>query len=105
MTTDNSSRLKERPDRPLMEETIERVNAIGGDIETAKASAKNQAKRIARAKKAVEITMPGNTAIVAGMHVNLAEFRSGISGRYKVVTVRHSLSRSGFTTTITGEAA
>lgn len=74
-------------------------------MDEAKASAKTQAKRIERSKKAVEITMPGNTGIVAGMHVNLAGFRSGISGRYKVVTVRHSLSRSGFTTTITGEAA
>lgn len=63
------------------------------------------AKRIERAKKSVEITMPGNSGVVAGMHVTFAGFRAGITGRYKVVTVRHSVSRSGWTTTITGEAA
>lgn len=71
----------------------------------AKAKAKTQAKRIERSKKQVELTMPGNSAIVAGMHVNLTNFRQGISGRYKVITVRHSLSRSGWTTSITGEGA
>ncbi len=88
-----------------MSDNFREVYGYVTTMDEAKAAAKTQAKRIERSKKAVEITMPGNTAIVAGMHVNLAGFRSGISGRYKVVTVRHSVSRSGFTTTITGEAA
>lgn len=84
----------------------ESVLASGdGTADSAKAEAKSKASRIARAKKSVELTMAGNSSIVAGMHVTLSGFREGISGTYKVVTVRHSLSRSGWTTSITGEAA
>lgn len=71
----------------------------------AKAKAKAQAERIERGKRKVEVTMPGNASIVAGMHVTLERFRPGMSGRYKIVTVRHSVTRSAWTTTITGEGA
>lgn len=83
----------------------ERVLADGGDADSAKASAKSTAKRLARAKKSVEITMPGTLSIVAGMHINLSGFREGIDGAWKVVSVRHSVSRSGWTTTLSGEGA
>jgi len=77
----------------------------GGDIETAKASAKSTAKRIQRAKASLELTMPGRIEIIAGMHLNLARFRTGISGRWKVVIVRHTVSRSGWLTNVEAEAA
>ena len=84
----------------------ERILAdTGGNVETAKASAKASAKRIARSKRQVELTMPGRNDIVAGMVVTLAGFRNGVSGRWKIMTVRHTLSRSGWLTAITGEAA
>lgn len=84
----------------------ERVLAdTGGDIETTKKTAKSTAQRIARSKKQADLSMAGNVSIVSGMHVNLTDFRQGNSGRYKVLSVRHSLSRSGFTTSITAEAA
>lgn len=71
----------------------------------AQAAAKSQAKRIERSKKSVEITMPGTLAVVAGSVVILSGFRDGVDGRFKAVSVRHSLSRSGWTTTISGEGA
>ena len=71
----------------------------------AKVAAQSQAKRIERSKKGVEITLPGTTGIVAGAILNLSGFRQGLSGRYKVVAVKHSLSRSGWTTTISGTGA
>jgi phage protein D len=77
----------------------------GGDIETTKQTAKSTAKRIARSKKQCDLTMLGNVSLVAGMHVNLTGFRQGNSGRYKVLTVRQSLSRSGWTTSLTCEGA
>lgn len=81
----------------------ERILAdAGGDIEQ---SAKSTAKRIARSKKQCDLTMLGNVSLVAGMHVNLSGFRQGNSGRYKVLTVRQSLSRSGWTTSLTCEGA
>lgn len=71
----------------------------------AKAAAKSQAKRIERAKRAVEITMPGTLSVVAGAIVNLSGFREGVAGRYKIVSVRHSLSRSGWFTSFSAEGA
>ncbi len=71
----------------------------------AKAAAKTAAKRIQRGKASVDITMPGRIDMVAGMHVNLEGFRDGINGKWKVITVRHTVSRSGWLTAITGEAA
>ena len=71
----------------------------------AKAAAKSQAKRIERSKKKLDATMPGTLSIVAGSVVNMAGFRDGVDGSFKIVSVRHSLSRSGWTTTLTGEGA
>lgn len=91
---------------PAVDSFYERVLSDGGgDIETAKTAAKTTAKRIARSKRQVELTMPGTTAIVAGAHINLSGFRDGISGSWKVISVRHSISRNGWRTVITGEAA
>lgn len=77
----------------------------GGDIETTKKTAKSTAQRIARSKKQATLTMLGNVSLVSGMHVTLTGFRQGNSGRYKVISVRHTITRSGFTTSITTEGA
>jgi phage protein D len=71
----------------------------------AKAAAKSQAKRIERAKKAVELAMPGSLDMVAGAVVSLSGFRQGIDGKYKIVSVTHSVTRSGWTTRISAEGA
>ena len=89
----------------MAEDNFREVYGYATTLGEAESSAKTQAKRIERAKKSVEITMPGTNAIIAGMHVNLAGFREGISGRYKIVTVRQTISRAGWTTSITGEGA
>lgn len=73
--------------------------------EQAKAAAKTSAKRIERAKASVDLTMPGTNAIVAGAHINLTGFRGGINGKWKVISVSHTISRSGWQTVISGEAA
>ncbi len=71
----------------------------------AKAAAKSHAKRLERSKKRVSITMPGTLAIQAGAFVSLTGFRPGVSGRFKVVSVTQSLSRSGWTTRFEAEGA
>lgn len=71
----------------------------------AKAAAKTTAKRIERAKATVDLTMPGRIDLVSGMHITLTGFRDGINGKWKVVTVRHTISRNGWLTAITGESA
>jgi phage protein D len=77
----------------------------GGDVNEAKASVKSDAKRIARNKRKLDLTLPGRADIVAGMNLTLKGFRNGISGEWKILTVRHTLSRNGWLTAITGEAA
>jgi phage protein D len=71
----------------------------------AKATAKATAKRIERAKASIDLTMPGRIDIVAGMHITLVGFRDGINGKWKAKQVRHTVSRNGWLTAITGEAA
>lgn len=71
----------------------------------AKSAAKSQAKRIERGKKKLEVTMPGTLAIPAGSVVNMSGFRNGVAGRFKITQVRHTLNRSGWTTTLSGEGA
>lgn len=91
---------------PQVDAFYERILAdTGGDIESAKQSAKSTAKRVARSKRQVELSMPGRIDAVAGMHITLVGFRQGISGKWKVIEVRHTLSRSGWITAIKGEAA
>ena len=71
----------------------------------AKAAAKSHAKRIERSKRSVSISMPGTLAIQAGAFVSLTGFRSGVSGRFKVVSVTQSVSRSGWTTRFEAEGS
>ena len=71
----------------------------------AQASGKSLAKRLKRAKKSFEVTMPGTLSIVAGSTLTLSGFHSGVDSLYTVVSVRHSLSRSGWITNLSGEGA
>jgi phage protein D len=89
----------------MSDDNFREVYGWASTMDEAKAQAKTFAKRIERAKKQVEIKMPGNVTIVAGMHINLTGFRPGVSGKYKVISVRHTLSRSGWVTSLTGEGA
>lgn len=88
-----------------MSDNFREVYGWARTTDEAQASAKTAAKRIGRAKASVELTMPGRIDIVAGMHITLAGFRDGINGKWKVVTARQTVSRSGWLTAITGEAA
>lgn len=84
----------------------ERVLSEGSaNVEQAKVAAKTTATRISRSKKQADITMLGNASLVAGMHVNLTGLRQGNAGRYKLISVRHSLSDSGWTTSFSAEGA
>jgi uncharacterized protein len=71
----------------------------------AKAATKTKAARIARAKRGAEIELPGTLEIIAGSTVNLSGIRSGIDGAWKAVTVRQTLSRAGWSTSVTLEGA
>jgi phage protein D len=88
-----------------MSDNFREVYAFARTKGEAEVAAKTAAKRIEREKASLELTMPGRIEIIAGMHLNLAGFRAGISGGWKVVTVRHTVSRSGWLSNIEAEAA
>jgi phage protein D len=69
----------------------------------AEQSTKATAKRIERSKKSLDMTMAGRNDLNAGMIVELLEFRDGVTGKWKIVTVRHDVSRSGWLTNIVCE--
>jgi phage protein D len=88
-----------------MSDNFREVYAFARTKDEAKVAAKTAAKRIEREKASLELTMPGRIEIIAGMHLNLSLFRTGVSGRWKVITVRHTVSRSGWLTNIEAETA
>ena len=71
----------------------------------AKAIAKTTAKRIARATRSFEITLPGRLDIVAGGKINLTGFREGVNGNWLVKSVRHRIDSGGWSMTVSGEGA
>lgn len=83
----------------------ERTLADSGDEEAAKFAAQTTAKRIQRYGRKIELNMLGRNDIVAGMRITLSGFREGINGKWKAVSVRHTISRSGWLTVISGELA
>lgn len=76
--------------------------ATQGDAEKA---AKTTAKRIARASRSFEITLPGRLDIVAGGKVSLSGIRDGVNGSWLVKSVRHRIDSGGWSMTASGEGA
>jgi phage protein D len=86
-------------------ENIREIQTTARTREEAEAAAKTAAKRIERSKASIQLTMAGTLSVVAGAHMTLVGFRDGINGKWKAVSVRQTLSRSGWLTAISGEAA
>ena len=52
-----------------------------------------------------DLTLPGDPNLVAGAEITLERFRpENINGRYLAKTVSHSVTKSGWTTSITLES-
>lgn len=79
--------------------------AYATTFDEAQSSGKALAEKIQRSKKSFEITMPGNLDMIAGANLTLSAFPSGVNGAYKIIAVTHSISRNGWTTSVSGEAA
>lgn len=75
------------------------------DEPQAKSVAKTVAKRIARATRSFELTLPGRLDIVAGGKVSLSGFRDGVNGEWLVKSIRHRLDSRGWSMTVTGEGS
>ena len=74
-------------------------------------SGKYEAERAAKARRdearrgtdSLTVTMPGDPLIIAEGQIIATGFRSGIDGLRSVTGVTHSLTASGYTTTINAE--
>ncbi len=80
-------------------------STVASSEEEAKAIAKTTAKRIARATRSFELTLPGRLDIVAGGKVNLTGFREGVNGEWLVKNVRHRIDSGGWSMSVSGEGA
>jgi phage protein D len=89
----------------MAEDNFRSVYEYATTPDEAKAAAKSQAKRIERSKRSATFTLPGRADIVAGAVIVAAQFRDAVNGRYKVIEVRHSVTRSGWSTSLTCEGA
>lgn len=89
----------------MIEENFREIYGWFSGDDEAKATAKAAASRIDRSKKKLELAMPGTLDVVAGAIITLEDFRPQVNGRYKIVEVRHSISRSGWLTSVTCEGA
>lgn len=72
----------------------------------ANSAAKTTAARIARNVRKIELVLPGRLDIVAGGKITLtSEHRVGVAGIWLVKTVRHRISKQGWTMTVEGEGS
>lgn len=71
-----------------------------GDAEKA---AKTTAKRIARASRKIELSLPGRLDIVAGGKVTLSGIRDGANGSWLVKSITHRIDSGGWSMSVSGE--
>ena len=78
------------------------VRASYKDEEEATIAAEAKLDAFTRGKAKVELTLPGNPAVMAEAELTLKGFRDGVNGSWIVETVEHRFSNQGYVTTITG---
>ena len=76
---------------------VRRIHRRARSPEDAAAQAEGEAERHAVDKTALELSLPGDPALVAGSIVRLEGF-ARLDGRYLIVEARHSISSTGYTT-------
>ena len=76
---------------------VRRIHRRARSPEDAAAQAEGEAERHAVDKTALELSLPGDPALVAGAIVRLEGF-ARLDGRYLIAEARHTLSRAGYTT-------
>ncbi|NKD93131.1 phage late control D family protein [Haematospirillum jordaniae] len=85
-------------------EPVARIRHPFADAAGAKQAAVAELEKRARAEKQLSLTLPGNPTLIAEARVELKGFRSSANGLWLITRAEHSLSRSGYTTTLTCES-
>lgn len=71
----------------------------------AQAAVSSKAQRIARSEATLDVTMPGTLSVIAGAKVTLSGVHATADGAYVAKVVRHTLSKSGWITGVSGESS
>jgi phage protein D len=70
------------------------------DRETATKAANSRLQSYRRGKSTLDINMPGRPSIMAEGKLSLSGYRDGVNGDWVIETATHTISASGYTTTI-----
>lgn len=85
-------------------EPVDRLRFNYSTREEAQAAAEARLKQAKLGKDVVSLTMPGDTAVVAGSPIELSGFPLSIDGRWLIKKVTHSVTPSdGYTMTVESE--
>lgn len=84
-------------------EPVKKLRHTHATKEDAQRAAKAALGEVARGNDTLEITMPGNPLLAAEGRILALGFRTGIPSLWSIKSARHTLSGSGFTTTISCE--
>ncbi len=75
------------------------------DADSAQRGATSMMEQNNRLAETINLTISGRPDIIAEGHITLTGFKEKMNGEWLVKSVKHNLSKSGFTTTVQGESS
>ncbi len=84
-------------------EPVQRLQPIHPDEASARAAARAELRRGERGEQTLDLTLPGNTELMAEGRLMLSGFREGADGEWLITEVQHRLDGSGFVSQVKGE--
>lgn len=84
-------------------EPVQRLQQIHPDEASARAAARAELRRGQRGEQTLELTLPGDTSLMAEGRLSLSGFREGADGEWLITEVKHRLDGGGFSTQVKGE--
>jgi hypothetical protein len=84
-------------------EPVQRLQTIYPDEASARAAARSELRRGERGEQSLDLTLPGNTELMAEGRLMLSGFREGADGEWLIAEVSHRLDDGGFVSQVKGE--
>jgi len=84
-------------------EPVQRLPSAYPDEATARSAARSELRRGSRGEQVLDLTLPGNTEIMAEGRLALSGFREGADGEWLVTEVQHRLDDKGFVSQVKAE--
>ena len=84
-------------------EPVQRLQTIYPDETAARSAARAELRRGQRGEQNLDLTLPGDTALMAEGRLALSGFREGADGEWLITEVQHRLDTGGFSSQVKGE--